>query len=307
MDTGPLQRAETDADFRARLDRAFRGQGGEGDVVEELRRRERPAAAAPAGPPDARDRERALVEAAFGPAASGDSARRAAAELQAVRAARLRQERALDAAIAETSLSVEPAEATPATDESSFEAAAGRRSGDPRPGRALRAAALVAAVALGVGIGAVVFAPSQRVETSPGSATPTVTSASGDGSGGGDRFTKDGASPGVDVEAALARVQVPPDALPDALAEQLAPPTSRLLFDEAPSDAAGTPRWRIWVGQGQNDQQLCLLATRDARAFSRSCAPRAVVLADRLYLSEHSTTETLFALLDGGALRVSIS
>lgn len=316
-------RASHDDDFRARLQAAFRAAGGEGDALDELLARVRPAGSSTGHAADPALDRAALAEAAFSGTGSPQEARASAARLAAFDARSRHQSRALDSALAATPLvappesvdgAVVPADpeglrpeipggaATDGPAAIDPSAVAGR---DREPLRLVRrhpAVALVAALVVAVVLGAALGrATTPRTAASPKSSSASSAASTPDP--GATAFTQFGGSV---LARAVNRVQVPTDALPDALREAVSPPSSRLLYDDEPSSPASGHRWRLWVGTGENPRQLCYVMSFDGERDAVSCLPRDQAFVGRYVVSETTPDGTFTALVVDGAIAVQI-
>lgn len=78
----------------------------------------------------------------------------------------------------------------------------------------------------------------------------------------------------------------------------------RLLADTRPGAPASSPRWRVWIGEGVDSSQLCIVAAFTSAQELVNCYP-----ADRLYTSLFTITspvgdESLAIRLDEGDVTV---
>jgi hypothetical protein len=180
-----------------------------------------------------------------------------------------------------------PAERVPATDPTGStvpgQEARGRRS---RSARVSWIAALVLVVALAV------VAGRQWDERSAASDAAAIVSARAHDS---------------DIGRALARDRVSAD-LP--LGYQPGPDlpfpgdSYRLLADTRPGAPSSSPRWRVWIGEGVDPSQLCIVAAITSAQELVTCYP-----ADRLYTGLFTITspvgdEALAIRLDEGDVTV---
>jgi hypothetical protein len=325
MDADRYERATHDADFRARLEAAFGEAGGRGEALDELWWRERPGLPHPRGVRDPALERDALVEAAYSKAQSEQDARHDRAALRAFEAVRHRQAEALDRALVAALGAVVPpvgvrdvAPAAPAAaPAASGEAAgaggeaagagAGAFPADPsglstptpssrpysfvrRHRGSLTVAALIAALIAAGAVGALAAGTTSRAPTAP-TETPSAEIAP---------------APSV-LSQALARVQVPTDALPQALRGTITPPSSRLLYDDDPAASATKHRWRLWTGTGETPDQVCFLSSFDGVRNTVTCLPKASALTERIIVTDATTSGTFEALIVGGAVAVQIS
>lgn len=167
------------------------------------------------------------------------------------------------------------------------------------------AAALGATLAIATGAARPSAAPSAGTTPSAAAASAGAGDSAGstDSAGSGDT---DAVQPPSVLSQALDRVQVPTDALPEALRGAVDPPSSRLLYDDDPSKGTTGHRWRLWVGAGAGLSQLCFVSTYDDVTDVVSCVPRDRALVDRIIVSQTTPDGTFEALDVRGAIAVQV-
>lgn len=172
----------------------------------------------------------------------------------------------------------------PATAPAALRRPSARRTG------ALLAGVAVAAFALGI-------AATTAVTTlRPGTAAPTPSPT----------ITSDAPLTVSVITRALGRVQVPTDALPTALRGDVDARSSRLLYDDDPRAGATRDRWRLWLGTGENPQQLCFVGTFDNVTDQVTCVPADRAMVDRYVFTQTTRAGTFEVLVNGGAVAVAI-
>ncbi|WP_123506004.1 hypothetical protein [Frondihabitans sp. PhB188] len=182
----------------------------------------------------------------------------------------------------------------PATAPNSVPAPATAPAALRRPS-ARRTGALLAGVAVaafGLGIAATTAGATLR----PGTAAPTPSPT----------ITADAPLTVSVITRALGRVQVQTDALPTALRGDVDARSSRLLYDDDPRASATRERWRLWLGTGENPQQLCFVGTFDNVTDQVTCVPADRAMVDRYVFTQTTRAGTFEVLVNGGAVAVAI-
>lgn len=238
------------------------------------------------GSPDDRERRRLLLtELAFAPGGDPRVAADAAAALRELDAEQRREGEAA---------SLPPAAPDdPPVGESD---PPGRIAPARKRRRALLAtgAALVVLVGLGVAIDGATSATRRAAVPEPTTSDPSLSSPS-----------PSSPLPSV-LSRALDRGEVPTDALPAAIRGEVDLGSSRVIYDEDPSLAATASRWRLWVGYGEDSDQVCFVATYDNVGDSVTCVPKQRALLDRVVLVSTLPGRRFEMLANGGAIAVQI-
>lgn len=235
-----------------------------------------------------------LVEAAYSPASTTEEARAALTALARLRAVEAERTRgSADADEAGTAGSDDAVETPPPA------------SNDQPQGRPVADRSRLSIAALGVSIAVVVgaalgFGAASRLgapATTPASSTPSALSQTVPGAFGFSTSV---------LKQARDRVQVPTDALPQALRSSIDPSTSRLLYDDDPASASTVKRWRLWVGTGDNPRQLCYVSTFDNEHDAVSCVPLDQAFSGRYVVSQSTPQGSFEALIVDGAIAVQV-
>lgn len=151
---------------------------------------------------------------------------------------------------------------------------------------------LVAAAIVAVGIGAFVAGSQSAAQQAASTARTSIGTAERDS----------------DIARALARPRRDAD-LPTGYQPGDAAPFAgnsyRLLHDSAPGAGSETPRWRVWVGQGIDENQLCIVSAYDPLQVLSTCYGRTQLFTGTFTITSPVGSAPLGVRLTRGAVSIT--